>query len=81
MRWIKSQKEGAKCLEIIFIYYVHSSTAHVNISSNTSLLILQQIQAPLLMAINTVKYLLDQFHARYCGKNWDTGLSDIEPQS
>ena len=55
---------------IIFIYYVHSSTAHVNISSNTSLLILQQIQAPLLMAINNVKYLSDQFHARYCGKNW-----------
>ena len=54
---------------VMFIFYVHLSTAHVNISSNTGLHILQQIQAPLLMAINAIKCLWDQFHARYCGKN------------
>lgn len=61
---------------VMFIYHVHSSTAYVNVSSNTSLRILQQIQAPLLMAINTVKYLLDQLHARYCGKNWRRRLEE-----
>lgn len=66
---------------IIFIYYVHSSTARVNISSNTSLLILQQIQAPLLMAINTVCiYWISSMPATVV-RTGDAGLSKIEPQS